>query len=98
MNKKTMVAAIRAGGRAESITVRQAEAVADDLMAAIANALVGGGRVVLTGIGILSTAATVERPGRNPRTGEKSTIAAGRRVKFAAAAALKTAIAEGAAR
>jgi DNA-binding protein HU-beta len=88
MNKAQMVATIRAGDRA-TIPHAQAEAIVDDLLAGIAQAVVAGTRVILTGVGYLTTHPTKEQPGHNPRTGEAITIPAGRRVKFKTAGALK---------
>lgn len=93
MNKSDLVTTIRGDDRGQHITVAQAEAIADAILASIATALVDAGRVVLRGIGTFSTAPTDERPGKNPRTGLAITIPAGTRIKFAPAAALKRAVA-----
>lgn len=60
-----------------------------DLMSA---ALVEGDSVQLTGFGTLSVGEAKEREGINPRTKEKITIPASKRVKFSASKALKTAV------
>lgn len=87
MDKAEMVAIIQHGG--DRVTLRQADAIADDLLAAIATSIAAGARVVLKGVGIFSTKSTSPRVGRNPRTGVEVEIAAGRRVNFKPALALK---------
>ncbi len=49
-------------------------------------------RFVLPNIGILTVTARPARDGRNPRTGEKLKIAAGKKITFKAAKELKDAV------
>jgi len=58
-------------------------------LAIIAEEMGKGVEVRITGFGIFSASQTKEREGRNPRTGEKMTIAASTQPKFKAFKALK---------
>lgn len=55
----------------------------------IKDELADGNQVNVFGFGIFETASYAERPGLNPRTGEKVTVPASVRAKFRAAKALK---------
>ena len=59
---------------------------------AIIEALKSGDKVQLMGFGTFEVKATAEREGRNPKTGEVITIAAGKKPAFSASKALKDAI------
>ncbi len=61
---------------------------AEALIDTIAAALKQGERVELKGFGAFSVVATKARTGRNPRTGKKIDIPAGRRVRFKASKSL----------
>lgn len=65
-----------------SITKAQAEKALDGLVAGITDALSSGDKVTLVGFGTFSVGERPQREGRNPRTGEKITIAASKTVKF----------------
>lgn len=52
-----------------------------------------GDDIRLPGFGTFEVWETAEKQGRNPRTGETVTIAAGKQPKFKAGAALKSAVA-----
>ena len=56
---------------------------------AIRDALKKGDKVVLTGFGTFSVRKRVARPGRNPKTGAKITIAARKAPGFTAGKTLK---------
>lgn len=56
--------------------------ITDGLITAIAECLRLGKTVHLQGLGRFYWIDTPERPGRNPRTGEPTTIPAGRRLRF----------------
>ncbi len=62
------------------------------MLTAITDALKGGDDVRLTGFGSFSVSARPAREGKNPRTGEKITIAASKAVKFTVGKALKDAV------
>ena len=65
---------------------------ADAVFDIITDALKGGDDVRLVGFGRFSVTATAEREGKNPRTGEKLTIPAAKKPKFAAGTELKAAV------
>ena len=67
----------------------QTARVIDMLIEEIAEQLGYGEEISLPGLGKFKLAHRPARDGRNPQTGEKIKIAAQRRVKFAAAKALK---------
>ncbi|MGB0382424.1 MAG: HU family DNA-binding protein [Alphaproteobacteria bacterium] len=73
----------------ESMTRADAQKAVDSLFAIIAEEMGKGVEVRVTGFGIFSATQTKEREGRNPRTGEKMTIAASTQPKFKAFKALK---------
>lgn len=64
----------------------------DGILAAIAAGLKEGKEVNLAGFGKLVAQKVPERQGRNPRTGEATTIAAQTKAKFSPAKALKDAL------
>jgi DNA-binding protein HU-beta len=66
-----------------------AEAAYDRLIDKIAGTIVAEGEADIRGLGIFKRELTEAREGRNPRTGEKIRIAAGYKVKFKAAKALR---------
>lgn len=72
-----------------SMTRADAQKTVDSLFAIIAEEMGKGVEVRVTGFGIFSASQTKEREGRNPRTGEKMTIAASTQPKFKAFKALK---------
>jgi nucleoid DNA-binding protein len=59
------------------------------LVAAIAGTIVAEGEADIRGLGAFKRERTPAREGRNPRTGETIQIAAGYKVKFKAAKALR---------
>ena len=71
------------------VSKKDAEAVINAALAAIANALKEGDKVQLIGFGTFEAKATAEREGRNPRTGETIKIAAAKKPAFTASKALK---------
>ncbi len=73
---------------------REAKNLADSFFEEIADALVVGEVVKISGFGRFSTRIKGERPGRNPRTGEAKLIAARRVVSFRASKKFKLGISE----
>ena len=71
---------------------RQVQAVVDATFAAIRDAMAKGEKVTLTGFGSFEVAQRGEREGRNPRTGQRITIAARKAPQFRAGSELKRAI------
>lgn len=59
----------------------------------VTNTLIGGDEVRINEFGTFSTAARPERQGRNPATGEPTTIKASTTVKFKASKTLKDMVA-----
>jgi DNA-binding protein HU-beta len=71
------------------LTKARAKAMLDGLRDDIVQSLLGGKRVNLFGLGTFEVRATKAKMGRNPKTGEKIEIPAGRKVVFKAAKGLK---------
>ena len=74
---------------AHDLTKARAKAILDSLRDDIVNALLGGRRVNIFGLGTFEVRATKAKMGRNPKTGEKIAIPAGRKTVFKAAKGLK---------
>ena len=74
---------------AHDLTKARAKAILDSLRDEIVQALLAGKRVNLFGLGTFEVRATKEKMGRNPKTGEKIAIPAGRKVVFKVAKGLK---------
>ena len=89
MNKAdfTAAVAIKLGG-----TKADAAKAIDAVLDAVTEVLAKGDDIRLPGFGTFEVRETVEKKGRNPRTGEEVTIPAGRQPKFKAGTALKKAI------
>jgi|SRR3954451_11105094 len=66
-----------------------AEAAYDSLIDKIASTIAAMGEAEVRGLGTFKCGRTEAREGRNPRTGEKIQIAAGYKVKFKVAKALR---------
>ena len=79
MNKSQLINAIAENSTASKSEVKK---IVDSLFKITEETLNQGEKVVISGFGVFSTADVSERMGRNPRTGEKVTIAARRNVKF----------------
>lgn len=71
---------------------KQTEAVLGDLVTNVTKILKKGGKVRLTGLGILQVRHRAARMGRNPATGEQIKIKASKKIAFRAAKELKDAI------
>ena len=71
---------------------REAKDFIDSFFGQIANQLVEGQDVKISGFGNFQAKTKQERPGRNPRTGETVIVKARRSVTFHASAKLKDAI------
>lgn len=74
------------------ISKKDAEKALTAFTNVVADALVDGNRVSITGFGTFEVVERAERQGRNPATGEAITIAAFKSPKFKAGKALKDAI------
>ena len=71
------------------ITKARAKAIMDDLRNSIVSSLLAGHKVSIFGLGTYEVRATKAKVGRNPKTGEKINIPAGRKVVFKAVKGLK---------
>ena len=86
MNKTELVNVVAAE---TTVAKKDVDAVITATLKAIADAMKEGDKVALLGFGTFEAKATTEREGRNPKTGEKITIAAGKKPAFTASKALK---------
>ncbi len=89
MNKTQLIEAVAAKA---DLKKKDAEAAVNAITAAIAEALKAGDKVQLVGFGTFEVKAREAREGRNPRTGEKITIAASKHPAFTAGKALKDSV------
>jgi len=89
VNKNELVDAV---GQAANLKRGEAETVVDAVFHSITDALKKGDEVRLVGFGTFSVSHRAASEGRNPRTGEKMTIAASKLPKFRAGKGLKDAI------
>lgn len=89
MNKKELIKNV---ATKLDITQKDTEAVASEVFNTIADALVDGEEVSVTGFGKFRVSERAARTGVNPSTGEKLDIAACKAAKFKAAKALKEAL------
>ena len=89
MNKNDLVAAVAAStGLSKADSANAVDSVID----AITGSLQSGEEVRLVGFGTFSVAQRAASEGRNPRTGERISIAASRQPKFKAGKALKDSV------
>jgi nucleoid DNA-binding protein len=71
------------------LTKARAKSILDALRDDIVKTLLSGSRVNIFGLGTFEVRATKEKMGRNPKTGEKIAIPAGRKIVFKTAKGLK---------
>jgi DNA-binding protein HU-beta len=71
------------------LTKARSKALLDSLRDEIVSTLLAGNRVNIFGLGTFEVRATKEKTGRNPKTGEKIQIPAGRKVVFKVSKGLK---------
>ncbi|ESQ92795.1 HU family DNA-binding protein [Asticcacaulis benevestitus] len=74
---------------AHGLTKTVAKAIVDDVLKAITDAAVAGDEVNFPGFGKFKTKETPAREARNPSTGATIQVAAGKKVTFQPAKALK---------
>jgi DNA-binding protein HU-beta len=89
MNKTDLTSKV---AELSGLTKIDAERAVEATFSAITSALKGGDDVRLVGFGSFSVASRPERDGKNPRTGEKIVIPAGKQPKFSAGKALKDSV------
>ena len=89
MNKNDLVATVaETAGLSKGDATKAVDAVFDSITAS----LKGGDEVRLVGFGTFTVSTRAASEGRNPRTGEKISIAASKQPKFKAGKGLKDAI------
>ena len=74
------------------LTKKDSAAAVDAVFAAITSSLVDGGGLTLVGFGSFGVSERSAKEGRNPKTGEKLSIAARKTVRFKPGKALKDAV------
>ena len=89
MNKTQLIEAVAAKA---DIKKKDAEAAVNAFAAVVAEALKAGEKVQLVGFGTFEVKERAAREGRNPKTGEKITIAASKHPTFTAGKALKDSV------
>lgn len=89
MNKTELISVM--AEKAE-ISKKDAEKALTAFTNVVADVLVDGDKVAITGFGTFEVVERAERQGRNPATGEAITIAASKSPKFKAGKALKEAV------
>lgn len=90
MTKEGLVQIIQQSGNVE--TKAAAERVLEAITGTITNLLKAGEEVKISGFGSWKVKELKAREGRNPKTGEKITIAARKKVAFRAGKELKEAV------
>ena len=88
---KEIIAAV---AKSEGLTQAAVKGVLNAYHAGIMAALMGGETIRMRGFGTFKAADRAEREGKNPKTGEKLTIAATTVPKFSAGAGFKAAVAK----
>lgn len=86
MTKKDLVEVV---AKKANLTSKAARDSVQAMLNAVRDALKRGEKVVITGFGTFSVRARAARPGRNPKTGEKITIAARKAPGFTPGKTLK---------
>ena len=89
MNKIELISAMAENAE---ITKKDAEKALTAFTNIVADTLVDGDKVAITGFGTFEVAERAARTGRNPQTGESIQIAASKSPKFKAGKALKDAV------
>lgn len=90
MNKADIV--VHVAERCPGLTKATAQAATEAVFDAIGMGLILGGEVRLADLGTFRTVSKATRVGRNPKTGEKLTIPASRKIKFKPGKALVRAL------
>lgn len=89
MTKKDLIVLV---AKKANLTNKAAGDAVSALLVGIRDSLKNGEKVVITGFGTFSVRNRSERPGRNPKTGEKITLAARRAPGFTPGKTLKKAV------
>lgn len=86
MNKTELIAAV--AEKAE-VSKKDAEKTVNAVLSTISDAMAEGDKIQIVGFGTFEVRSREAREGKNPRTGEKITIAASKVPAFKAGKALK---------
>ena len=86
MNKNEL---IKAAAEKADVSTRDAEAVLDEVIEIVTNALLKGEAVKLSGFGVFEKKVRAARVGTNPATGDKINIPASNNVVFKPSKSLK---------
>lgn len=89
MTKKDLIAHV---AKKANLTNKASNDAVSAMLNGIRDALKTGDKVVITGFGTFSVRNRSERPGRNPKTGEKITLQARRAPGFTPGKTLKKAV------
>lgn len=89
MTKKDLIELV---AKKANLTNKAARDAVSTMLNAIRDSLKREEKVVLTGFGTFSVRSRAERPGRNPKTGERITIAARKAPGFTPGKTLKKAV------
>lgn len=89
MTKKDLIELV---AKKANLTNKASREAVSTFLNGIRDALKRGEKVVVTGFGTFSVRKRAERPGRNPKTGEKLTIAARKAPGFTPGKTLKKAV------
>lgn len=89
MTKKNLIELV---AKKANLTNKAARDSVGAVINSIRDSLKRGEKVVITGFGTFSVRKRAARPGRNPKTGEKITIAARKAPAFTAGKTLKKAV------
>ncbi len=77
------------------LSASESQKIIDGILRCISDALVAGECSKFDNFGTFEPREKAERPGRNPKTGERATVSARRVVRFRASKALKKRVHEG---
>lgn len=89
MTKKDLIVLV---AKKANLTNKAAGDAVSAMLLGIRDSLKNGEKVVITGFGTFSVRNRSERPGRNPKTGERITLAARRAPGFTPGKTLKKAV------
>lgn len=89
MTKKDLIVLV---AKKANLTNRAAADAVGAMLTGIRDSLKNGEKVVITGFGTFSVRQRSERPGRNPKTGERITLTARRAPGFTPGKTLKKAV------
>ncbi|MEK7092674.1 MAG: HU family DNA-binding protein [Patescibacteria group bacterium] len=89
MTKRDLIEVV---SKKANLTSKASRDAVQSILNAVRDSLKRGEKVVLTGFGTFSIRKRIARPGRNPKTGEKITIAARKAPGFTPGKTLKKAV------